>query len=114
MSNDSFGHEHDAAVFAALGDETRLGLVRRLVHEGPLSITRLAEGSGVTRQAVTKHLQVLSEAGLVRGSKHGREHRWELEPLRLDEARRVLEQMLARLDEALDRLRSYVEEDSKG
>ena len=54
-----------APVFAALGDETRLALVARLSSEGPLSITRLTAGSAVTRQAITKHLDVLATAGLV-------------------------------------------------
>ena len=55
-----------APVFAALGDTTRLGLVRRLSTEGPLSITRLSEGSGMTRQAITRHLHALGKVGLVR------------------------------------------------
>ena len=68
-----------APVFAALGDETRLGLVARLSSEGPLSITRLTAGSAVTRQAITKHLYVLAMAGLVSDVRHGRERNWELE-----------------------------------
>ena len=58
-------------VFAALGDETRLRVVSRLSEEGPLSIARLTEGSHVSRQAVTKHLRVLEDAGLVRGERAG-------------------------------------------
>lgn len=53
-------------VFAALADPTRLGLLRRLSADGPLSITRLSAGTGVTRQAITRHLQALGAAGLVR------------------------------------------------
>ena len=60
-----------APLFAALGDETRLKLVGRLCVDGPLSIARLSEGAGVTRQAVTKHLQALDDAGLVRHSRRG-------------------------------------------
>jgi DNA-binding transcriptional ArsR family regulator len=48
-----------APVFAALGDTTRLRLMHRLSSEGPLSITRLSEGSGITRQAITRHLHAL-------------------------------------------------------
>jgi len=80
-----------ATVFAALGDETRLQLVQRLVARGPLSIARLTQGSNVTRQAVTKHLRVLARAGLARGSRQGRESRWELAPLHIEEARRFLD-----------------------
>ncbi len=99
-----------AAVFAALGDATRLGLVARLSAGGPLSITRLSAGSAVTRQAVTKHLHVLAGAGLVRHGRRGRERIWELEPRRLEDARRFLDQVSARWDAALDRLRAFVEE----
>jgi DNA-binding transcriptional ArsR family regulator len=98
-----------APLFAALGDETRLRLVSRLCIEGPLSITKLTSGSNVTRQAVTKHLHVLAEAGLVRGERDGRENVYELEPRRLDEARRCLDLISEQWDEALDRLRALVE-----
>ncbi len=72
-----------APLFAALGDPTRLGLVARLSAGGPVSIARLSEHADVSRQAITKHLHVLSEAGLVRGFRRGRQHIWELEPNRL-------------------------------
>jgi len=98
-----------APVFAALGDETRLALVSRMCDEGPLSITRLAEGAGVTRQAVTKHLHVLAEAGLVRSAREGRESIFELEPRRLAEARRCLDLISAQWDDAIGRLRALVE-----
>ena len=61
-----------AHLFAALGDETRLRLVSRLCDGGPMSITRLTEGSKITRQAITKHLRVMEESGLVRSKRHGR------------------------------------------
>ncbi len=99
-----------APIFAALGDETRLGLVARLCEDGPWSITRLAAGSAVTRQAVTKHLHVLAGAGLARGARRGRERIWELEPDELARARRTLDEISKRWDEALDRLKKYVEE----
>jgi DNA-binding transcriptional ArsR family regulator len=99
-----------APVFAALGDETRLGLVTRLCKEGPLSITRLTAGGGVTRQAVTKHLQVLAQAGLAHSSQVGRERIWELEPEPLLTARECLSQISAQWDDALARLRRFVEQ----
>lgn len=99
-----------APVFAALGDETRLALVARLSSEGPLSITRLAAGSPVTRQAITKHLNVLATAGLVSDLRRGRERIWELEPERMEAARTYLEHVSKRWDEALDRLKKFVEE----
>ncbi len=99
-----------APLFAALGDETRLHVVARLCEEGPLSITELTEGAGVSRQAVTKHLQVLSSAGLVKNARDGRENVWELEPHRLAEARRLLDLISKQWDDTLDRLKTFVEE----
>lgn len=100
-----------APVFAALGDRTRLHLVARLGAEGPLSIARLTAGTEVSRQAITKHLRVLAGAGLARGVRLGREHLWELRPEPLSEARRSLDLISRRWDEALARLRAAVEED---
>jgi DNA-binding transcriptional ArsR family regulator len=98
-----------APIFAALGDETRLGIVTRLCTEGPLSITRLTTGRGVTRQAVTKHLHVLAQAGLAHSSHVGREHIWELELQPLLTARECLNQISTQWDEALARLQRFVE-----
>jgi DNA-binding transcriptional ArsR family regulator len=98
-----------APLFAALGDETRLRLVARLGADGPLSITRLTAGTEVTRQAVTKHLLVLAEAGLVKDVRKGRERLWQLEPEQLEQVRRSLEVISRRWDEALSRLKASVE-----
>ena len=98
-----------AAVFAALGDETRLAIVGRLCASGPQSISRLTEGTDITRQAVTKHLVALAGAGLVRSEKAGRERLWELEPARLVEAGRYLAQISSQWDAAIERLRRFVE-----
>lgn len=92
-----------APLFAALGDETRLRVVSRLSEEGPLSITQLTEGAGVSRQAVTKHLQVLAGAGLVKNAREGRENLWRLEPRRLPEARRLLDLISKEWDDTLNR-----------
>jgi DNA-binding transcriptional ArsR family regulator len=100
-----------APVFAALGDDTRLRLVERLCKQGPLSISKLTAGSEVTRQAITKHLHVLADAGLVRGVRDGRESVWELEPRRLERARRCLDQISQQWDAAIDRLKALVEEE---
>jgi DNA-binding transcriptional ArsR family regulator len=103
-------HVHDAApLFAALGDETRLRLLGRLSSHGPESITGLCERSEITRQAITKHLQVLSKAGLVRDRWTGRERIWELEASRLAEARTHLERISALWDDSLERLKGFVE-----
>ena len=99
-----------AALFAALGDETRLRLVARLCEGGPMSISRLTAGSRVTRQAIAKHLHVMERASLVRGSRHGRESVWQVDRQRLDEARHYLELISKQWDDALARLRRFVEE----
>jgi DNA-binding transcriptional ArsR family regulator len=96
-------------VFAALGDETRLGLVLRLRTDGPLSIARLTDGVPVTRQAVTKHLHVLADAGLARHARLGRETVWELTPAPFDRARVCLDRLSAEWDDALERLKLFVE-----
>jgi DNA-binding transcriptional ArsR family regulator len=98
-----------APVFAALGDETRLQLVARLSTAGPLSIAKLTEGFPMTRQAITKHLRVMEDAGLVRSTTQGRESLWALEEPRLDQARRHLQRISSRWDERLDRLKRLVE-----
>jgi DNA-binding transcriptional ArsR family regulator len=98
-----------APVFTALGDETRLRIVARLCREGPLSISRLTDGSRMSRQAVTKHLRVLSEAGVARSRRSGRERIWEIEARRLSEVRRYLGEISEQWDEALARLQRMVE-----
>src|SRR5712691_4204319 len=96
-----------APVFAALGDRTRLALVARLCAGGPQSIARLTAGADVTRQAITKHLDVLAGAGLVHDVRRGRERIWELDTDRLEEARSYLAKISKRWDSALARLRKY-------
>ncbi|MDF3066638.1 MAG: Transcriptional regulator, ArsR family [Polyangiaceae bacterium] len=99
-----------ALVFAALGDETRLQLLSRLCHEGPLSITRLSEGASISRQAVTKHLVTLKSSGLLEAKRQGRERVYQFAPARLQAARRYLDQVSTQWDDAIDRLRAHVEE----
>jgi DNA-binding transcriptional ArsR family regulator len=99
-----------APLFAALGDETRLQLIGRLSASGPGSIVALSAKSPVSRQAITKHLEVLSDAGLVKSFRRGRERIWELQPQRLADAHAYLDRISAQWDDALERLRAFVEE----
>jgi DNA-binding transcriptional ArsR family regulator len=99
-----------APVFAALGDPTRLALLAKL-SDGPRSISSLSAGAGLTRQAITKHLHVLQGAGLVRSLKVGRESRFAYQAAPIDEARAYLERVSAQWDEAIERLRAFVEND---
>jgi len=77
-----------------------------------MPIARLTAGAGVTRQAVTKHLHVLAAAGLARGTRVGRDRVWEIEPTRLDEARRWLDHIEGQWDEALSRLKASLERET--
>lgn len=99
-----------ADVFFALGDGTRLSVVKKLSLGGALSATALSDGAPVTRQAIVKHLQVLESAGLVTHDKRGREVLYALEPARLEEAHAFLDSVAAGWDRAINRLRRMVEE----
>jgi DNA-binding transcriptional ArsR family regulator len=99
-----------AHLFAALGEETRLRLVSRLCEGGPMSIARLTEGSKITRQAITKHLRVMQGSGLVHSRRKGRESVWQLNQRRLEDARRYLASISKQWDDALVRLREFVED----
>ena len=103
-----------ALLFAALGDPTRLDLVARLSAGGPGSITELSEGARVSRQAVTKHLRVLADAGLVHHYHRGREHVYELAPARLGDAHAFLNRIDTQWSAALERLRRLVEDEHEG
>jgi DNA-binding transcriptional ArsR family regulator len=98
-----------AGIFFALGDPTRLSVVRKLGSGGALSATALSGGAKVTRQAVVKHLQVLESAGLVTHDKRGREVLYALDPHRLADARAFLDSISASWDRAIERLRRMVE-----
>src|SRR5438094_8505808 len=96
-------------LFAALGDATRLRLLGRLSAGGPLSITRLSEGTGVTRQAITRQLHALGRAGLVRHARRGRGQGWDLNPKRWERAKRDRDQIASRLQGGGERWRMRVE-----
>ena len=96
-------------MFAALGDERRLALVTRLASGQPYSISQLTRGLRVTRQAVRKHLRVLEHAGIVRGIKRGRENRFQFRPQPMAEMREYLDFVSQQWDEALTRLKAFVE-----
>ena len=97
-------------LFAALGDAIRLRLVVRLCEQGSASISKLTTGTGVTRQAITKHLRVMQKSGLVRSTRSGRERLWQLNKQRLQDARRQLALISQQWDAALSRLRNFVED----
>src|SRR6266446_3957310 len=98
-----------APVFAALGDETRLSLVAKLCSGRPHSISQLTEGSKLTRQAITKHLRVLESAGIVHSVRRGRESRFEFDPEPMEGIKEYLDFVSEQWDQALSRLKSFVE-----
>jgi DNA-binding transcriptional ArsR family regulator len=103
------GIEGRAAVFAALGDETRLSLLGKLSGGQRQSISQLAGGSKLTRQAITKHLRVLEGAGVVQSARVGRESLFEFKPEPLRDVRAYLNRVSGQWDQALARLKSFVE-----
>jgi len=99
-----------AVVFAALGDSTRLALVGKLISGQPTSIAQLTSSSRLTRQAITKHLGVLRRAGMVQSTRAGREQLFTLDPRPVHEMQRYLDRISHQWDQALTRLKSFVEE----
>ena len=99
-----------APIFAALGDPTRLALVSRLSDGQPRSIAQLTDGLDLTRQGVTKHLRVLEQAGIVSSERIGRESRFAFTPTPIDEVRSYLDRVSRQWDDALGRLKAFVEE----
>ena len=100
-----------AAVFAALGDETRLSLLTKLCTGQRYSIAELTEGTKLTRQAVTKHLRVLERVRIVHGMRAGRESLFAFDPRPVIEMKEYLELVSRQWDGALARLKKLVESD---
>jgi DNA-binding transcriptional ArsR family regulator len=98
-----------ASVFAALGDKTRLFLVAELCGGEAQSISQLTQGTNLTRQAITKHLRVLENVGVVRSISSGRENLFEFNSKPLDEAKNYLDVVSRQWDQALSRLKAFVE-----
>jgi DNA-binding transcriptional ArsR family regulator len=98
-----------APVFAALGDQTRLLLVAKLCAGQPSSISQLTRGSKLTRQAITKHLRVLERVGIVHSVRTGRESLFEFDPEPMEEMKKYLDLVSEQWDQALSRLKSFVE-----
>ncbi|MBC7713959.1 MAG: helix-turn-helix transcriptional regulator [Rhizobacter sp.] len=103
--------EMRAAVFAALGDPTRLRLVTKLCEDSPQSISQLSQGSDLTRQGITRHLDALENAGLVINIRRGRESLYSLESAPIEDIQKYLENMSKQWDNILSRFKKFVEEE---
>jgi DNA-binding transcriptional ArsR family regulator len=104
-------HEPDLdRTFAALSDPTRRALIARLNAEQPLSVSELARPFAMSLPAVMKHLDVLSDAGLVMRKKTGRTVACELNAAPMREAVAWLERYQRFWNESLDRLAALVED----
>ncbi|BBX03455.1 transcriptional regulator [Mycolicibacterium moriokaense] len=99
-----------APLFDALGDPNRLRIITRLCDGGPCSTTKITEVVSVSRQAATKHLLLLESVGLVSSQRHGRERIWRVRPEPLSDASEYLDALSRRWDNAIGRLRTYVED----
>jgi DNA-binding transcriptional ArsR family regulator len=99
-----------APLFAALGDETRLSLLARLCRVTHQSISQLAEGTKLTRQAVTKHLQVLEDVGLVKSVRKGRETLFEFDDTPIETMTEYLELVTGQWEKKLGDLKDFLGE----
>ncbi|BBX97652.1 ArsR/SmtB family transcription factor [Mycobacterium lacus] len=102
-----------APLFDALGDPHRLRIIVRLCDLGPSSTSQVKRAIPVSRQAVTKHLQLLESAGLVTSTRRGRERLWTVQTAPLAWASDFLTQLSRKWDAAVDRLRAHVEEEAE-
>jgi DNA-binding transcriptional ArsR family regulator len=99
-----------APLFDALGDPNRLRIITRLCNGGPCSTTKITEVVSISRQAATKHLVLLEAVGLVSSQRHGRDRIWRVQPKPLTDASEFLNALSQKWDNAIDRLRTYVED----
>ena len=99
---------HLDAIFGALADPTRRRILQRL-SEGESAVTRLAAPFSMSLPAVSKHLRVLENAGLVKRHRHGREHRLEIEAEPMKEALQWMERYRRFWEGSLDALAQYLE-----
>jgi DNA-binding transcriptional ArsR family regulator len=97
-------------VFSAVADPTRRELLERLRTGGPQSVSDLAEPLPMSRQAVTKHLDALTDCGLIRQRRRGRLRLHELNPHPLRHIDEWLRPYAEFWDDRLSRLRQHLED----
>lgn len=109
-NNGALKLKQHADMFSALGDPIRLSLVSKLVSGKQCSISELTEGTHVTRQAITKHLQVLENVGVVHSFKEGRQSLYELDTKPIESLQKYLTVIASQWDESLSNLKAFVED----
>ena len=102
-------HENQQSLFTALADPMRRDLLTNMAEHSPKTATQLAEEYPVTRQGILKHLTVLEHAGLVAIHQVGREKRYSLTPEPLKELEQWIEDIGAKWDQRLFRLKTWLE-----
>ena len=104
-------YEHEQSLFAALADPMRRSLLVHLAENSPRTATQLAQEYPITRQGILKHLTILEDAGLVAVHQAGREKRYTLTPEPLEELEQWIEDIGAKWDERLLRLKTWLEQE---
>jgi len=97
------------SVFTALADPRRREVLEVVASSGAITATAAADQLTITRQAVAKHLAVLTEAGLVSSSKRGREVQYEVSPAALEQTARWLQHQASAWDRQLEALKRRAE-----
>ena len=101
--------EPDDQLWSAIADPSRRRVLDLLVRGGEASASSLADQVPFSRQAVSKHLVVLEEAGLISRRKQGREVLYRVEAARLDQATRAMAELASRWDRRLDAIKRLAE-----
>jgi len=104
-------YEHEQSLFAALSDPMRRELLLDLAEHSPRTATQLAQAYPITRQGILKHLTILEEASLVSVHQAGREKRYTLTPEPLEELGQWIEDLGAKWDQRLLRLKTWLEQE---
>jgi DNA-binding transcriptional ArsR family regulator len=104
-------YKHEQSLFAALADPVRRGLLINLAEHSPRTATQLAKDYPITRQGILKHLTILESAGLVAVHQLGREKRYTLKPEPLGELDQWIDNISAKWDERLLRLKTMLEQE---
>jgi DNA-binding transcriptional ArsR family regulator len=99
----------DDELWSAIGDPSRRRVLDLLVRGGEASASWLAGQVPFSRQAVSKHLAVLEEAGLISRRKQGREVLYQVDAARLDQATRAMAEIASQWDRRLDTIKRLAE-----